>query len=48
MPHQKVREVGTPVWHLHAANEGHGFARKENQDYQFDATMLFMQEAPKK
>ncbi|MCB7039496.1 alpha/beta hydrolase family protein, partial [Eggerthella sinensis] len=40
----KVREVGTPVWYLRAENEGHGFQKKENQDYQFYATVLFMQQ----
>lgn len=40
----KVREAGTPVWYLRAENEGHGFARKENQDFQFYATILFMQQ----
>ncbi|PZP29379.1 MAG: S9 family peptidase [Roseateles depolymerans] len=39
----KVREGGTPVWYLRAENEGHGFQKKENQDYQFYATILFMQ-----
>ena len=29
---------------LLAANEGHGFARKENLDYYFFATILFLQE----
>ncbi|MBB4845819.1 dipeptidyl aminopeptidase/acylaminoacyl peptidase [Paucibacter oligotrophus] len=40
----KVRENGTPVWYLRADNEGHGFARKENQDFQFYATILFLRE----
>ena len=40
----KVREQGTPVWYLRAENEGHGFARKENQDYLFYATIQFMKE----
>jgi dipeptidyl aminopeptidase/acylaminoacyl peptidase len=40
----KVRDGGTPVWYLRAENEGHGFARKENQDFQFYATILFMQQ----
>lgn len=40
----KVRESGTPVWYLRAENEGHGFQKKENQDYQFYATVLFMQQ----
>jgi dipeptidyl aminopeptidase/acylaminoacyl peptidase len=38
----KVRANGTPVWYLRAENEGHGFARKENADYQFYATVLFL------
>jgi len=40
----KVRAGGTPVWYLRAENEGHGFQKKENQDYQFYATVLFMQQ----
>jgi len=40
----KVREAGTPVWYLRADNEGHGFQKKENQDFQFYATVLFMQQ----
>ncbi|MDN3921917.1 S9 family peptidase [Roseateles violae] len=40
----KVREGGTPVWYLRAENEGHGFQKKENQDFQFYATILFMQQ----
>jgi dipeptidyl aminopeptidase/acylaminoacyl peptidase len=39
----KARANGTPVWYLRAENEGHGFARKENADYQFYATVLFLQ-----
>lgn len=41
---EKVRANGTPVWYLRADNEGHGFARKENADYQFFATLLFLQQ----
>jgi dipeptidyl aminopeptidase/acylaminoacyl peptidase len=40
----KVRGNGVPVWHLVADNEGHGFARKPNADYQFYAQTLFMQQ----
>ena len=40
----QVRANGTPVWYLRAENEGHGFARKENADYQFYATIVFMQQ----
>jgi dipeptidyl aminopeptidase/acylaminoacyl peptidase len=40
---QRVRANGTPVWYLLAENEGHGFARKDNADFEFYATILFMQ-----
>jgi dipeptidyl aminopeptidase/acylaminoacyl peptidase len=39
-----VRQNGTPVWYLRAENEGHGFQKKDNQDFQFYATVLFMQQ----
>jgi len=38
----KVRENQSPVWYLRAENEGHGFARKENADFQFYATVMFL------
>ena len=34
----------TPVWYLLAKDEGHGFAKKKNQDYQFYATVMFIRE----
>ncbi|MFN9745361.1 MAG: alpha/beta hydrolase family protein [Betaproteobacteria bacterium] len=37
----RVRSNGTPVWYLRAENEGHGFVRRENADYQFFATLMF-------
>jgi len=40
---QRVRANGTPVWYLLAENEGHGFARKDNADFEFYATILFIQ-----
>jgi dipeptidyl aminopeptidase/acylaminoacyl peptidase len=40
----RVRSNGTLVWYLRAENEGHGFAHKENADYQFYATVMFMRE----
>ncbi|HEX2541886.1 MAG TPA: alpha/beta fold hydrolase [Caldimonas sp.] len=40
----RVRANGTPVWYLRAENEGHGFARKENADFQFYATVMFLRE----
>ena len=39
----KVRANGVPVWHLVADNEGHGFARKPNADFQFYAQVLFLE-----
>ncbi|MGH9318231.1 MAG: S9 family peptidase [Thermoanaerobaculia bacterium] len=39
-----VRKNGTPVWYLAAKDEGHGFHKKKNSDFQFDATVLFLQQ----
>jgi dipeptidyl aminopeptidase/acylaminoacyl peptidase len=39
-----VRQRGTPVWYLMAKDEGHGFAKKRNRDFQLYATMLFIKE----
>ncbi|MEA3040180.1 MAG: hypothetical protein QOE79_2693 [Sphingomonadales bacterium] len=38
-----VRANGGEAWHLLGKDEGHGFARKANQDYQFWASLLFWQ-----
>jgi len=38
-----VRGNGTPVWYLMATDEGHGFAKKKNADFQFLSTLLFFQ-----
>lgn len=38
-----VRANNRPAWHLLAKNEGHGFRKKENADYQFWASLLFWQ-----
>jgi dipeptidyl aminopeptidase/acylaminoacyl peptidase len=40
----KVRELGTPVWYMRGENEGHGFARKENNDYMTWSMVQFMQQ----
>ena len=37
-----VKKNGTPVWYLLANDEGHGFAKKKNQDFQFYSTVMFM------
>ena len=39
-----VRQNGTPVWWLMAKDEGHGFGKKKNQDYQFYATVMFVKQ----
>jgi len=41
---ETVRENGSPVWYLEAKDEGHGFRKKDNADYQFYATVLFIRE----
>ena len=40
----KVRANGLQVWYLRGENEGHGFARKENADFEFYATVKFVEE----
>ena len=37
-----VRKNNTPVWYLMAKDEGHGFAKKPNADFQFYATVQFI------
>ena len=39
-----VRAKGGTAWHLLGQDEGHGFAKKANQDYQFWASLLFWQQ----
>ncbi len=39
-----VRQNGTPVWWLMAKDEGHGFGKKKNRDYQFYAMVMFIKE----
>lgn len=37
-----IRKTGTPVWYLMATDEGHGFKKKQNADYLFFSTVLFV------
>ncbi|MFN2456163.1 MAG: prolyl oligopeptidase family serine peptidase [Pyrinomonadaceae bacterium] len=37
-----VRKNGVSVWYLTAKDEGHGFLKKSNADFQFYATVLFI------
>ena len=39
-----VRAKGGTAWHLLGKDEGHGFAKKANQDYQFWTSLLFWQQ----
>ena len=39
-----LKKQGTPVWYIMAKDEGHGFQKKPNQDYQFYAVVAFLQE----
>ncbi|CAN5184626.1 S9 family peptidase [soil metagenome] len=41
---QTLKDRGTPVWYLLAMDEGHGFAKKKNADFQFYSTIRFVQE----
>jgi dipeptidyl aminopeptidase/acylaminoacyl peptidase len=39
-----ARKNNTPVWFLMANDEGHGFSKKNNSDYLYYSTILFIQE----
>jgi dipeptidyl aminopeptidase/acylaminoacyl peptidase len=36
-----IRANGGKAWHLVAADEGHGFAKKANSDYAFLSQLMF-------
>jgi dipeptidyl aminopeptidase/acylaminoacyl peptidase len=38
----RLKESGVPAWFLMANDEGHGFVKKKNQDFQFYATVMFV------
>lgn len=40
----KIRGNGGEVWYLAAKDEGHGFRKKSNRDYQTAATVLFLRQ----
>jgi dipeptidyl aminopeptidase/acylaminoacyl peptidase len=40
----KIKQNGGTVWFLMAKDEGHGFRKKNNQDFQFYATVEFMKQ----
>ncbi len=39
-----VKKNQVPVWYLVAKDEGHGFSKKKNIDYQFYATVMFVKQ----
>ncbi len=39
-----IRANGRTAWHLVGNDEGHGFAKKANQDYQFWTSLMFWQQ----
>jgi dipeptidyl aminopeptidase/acylaminoacyl peptidase len=45
---EQIRDIltkqGTPVWFLVARDEGHGFAKRRNADFQFYATVMFVEQ----
>jgi len=40
---EKLEAQHTPVWYLLAKDEGHGYAKKPNRDFQFYATIAFLE-----
>ena len=38
----KLKSNGIPTWFLMANDEGHGYAKKKNQDFQFYASIMFV------
>jgi dipeptidyl aminopeptidase/acylaminoacyl peptidase len=39
----KMRSTGNEIWYLEAKDEGHGFRKKNNNDFLRYSTVLFMQ-----
>jgi dipeptidyl aminopeptidase/acylaminoacyl peptidase len=40
----KLKSNGIPTWFLMANDEGHGYAKKKNQDFQFYASIMFVRQ----
>jgi dipeptidyl aminopeptidase/acylaminoacyl peptidase len=40
----RLKGNGIPTWFLMANDEGHGYAKKKNQDFQFYSTILFVRQ----
>lgn len=39
-----VKKNNTPIWFMMANDEGHGFSKKNNQDYLYYSTIMFIKE----
>ncbi len=39
-----LKKQGTPVWYMMAKDEGHGFQKKANRDFEFYVTVEFLKE----
>ena len=39
-----LKKQGTPVWYLMAKDEGHGFQKKANAEYEFYSVIVFLQQ----
>lgn len=39
-----LKNSNTPAWYLLAKDEGHGFSKKKNRDFQFYSTIMFIRE----
>ena len=39
---ERMKDSGVTTWFLMANDEGHGYAKKKNQDFQFYATIMFV------
>ena len=39
---ERLKSSGTTTWFLMANDEGHGYSKKKNQDFQFYATVMFV------
>jgi dipeptidyl aminopeptidase/acylaminoacyl peptidase len=41
---EALKKQGTPVWYVLGKDEGHGFQKKANQDFEFYSDVVFLQE----
>jgi dipeptidyl aminopeptidase/acylaminoacyl peptidase len=41
---EALKKQGTVVWYVMAKDEGHGFQKKDNRDFEFYATVEFLQQ----